>query len=477
MQAFNPYLPSYEYIPDGEPYVFGDRVYVYGSHDKFNGKYFCLNDYVCYSASIDNLAEWRYEGVIFGRADDPRTEQLYLCAPDVCQGKDGNFYFYYTGGNGVVGVAKCATPCGKFEFIGFVKDSTGRTLGQGVGDVNQFDPSIFIDDDGTILLYSGFSTTLSRMITKPHHRKIKSMGGYVAELEEDMLTIKHKPKRILKWAYSPTIGSFKGHAFFEASSMRKINGKYYLIYSSKNMHELNYAISDYPTKGFKYGGTVVSNADIFLNGKGKEGAVNYYNNNHGGMVNIKGQWYIFYHRHTNCHAFSRQGCAEKVFFDKNGHIQQAEITSCGLNDKPLVGKGTYPAYIACNLYIAPHAKQLRGRMRDEFMHIYPYITQDQPDGQVGMQYITKLTNNCVVGFKYFDFNNIKSITLKLRGDFNGSILISTDPADPQNTVPLNINSQEYTNITTPITLPNGTQPLFLKFMGKGKLDFDSFNLD
>ena len=32
-QAFNPYLPSWEYIPDGEPYVFGDRVYIYGSHD------------------------------------------------------------------------------------------------------------------------------------------------------------------------------------------------------------------------------------------------------------------------------------------------------------------------------------------------------------------------------------------------------------------------------------------------------------
>lgn len=27
-EAFNPYLPSWEYVPDGEPYVFGDRVYV-----------------------------------------------------------------------------------------------------------------------------------------------------------------------------------------------------------------------------------------------------------------------------------------------------------------------------------------------------------------------------------------------------------------------------------------------------------------
>ena len=36
-QIFNPYLPLNEYIPDGEPHVFGDRVYVYGSHDKENG--------------------------------------------------------------------------------------------------------------------------------------------------------------------------------------------------------------------------------------------------------------------------------------------------------------------------------------------------------------------------------------------------------------------------------------------------------
>ena len=40
MSAQNPYLPMWEYIPDGEPYVFADpdnpgkkRVYIYGSHD------------------------------------------------------------------------------------------------------------------------------------------------------------------------------------------------------------------------------------------------------------------------------------------------------------------------------------------------------------------------------------------------------------------------------------------------------------
>ena len=58
-QAFNPFLPSYEYIPDAEPYVFGNRVYVYGSHDRFDGEDFCMNDYVCWSAPIDDLGAWK----------------------------------------------------------------------------------------------------------------------------------------------------------------------------------------------------------------------------------------------------------------------------------------------------------------------------------------------------------------------------------------------------------------------------------
>ena len=70
-QVYNPYLPSYEYVPDGEPHAFGDRIYLYGSHDRFNGGFFCLNDYVCYSAPVDDLSAWRYEGVIYKKKQDP----------------------------------------------------------------------------------------------------------------------------------------------------------------------------------------------------------------------------------------------------------------------------------------------------------------------------------------------------------------------------------------------------------------------
>ena len=112
-QAFNPYLPSWEYIPDGEPYVFGDRVYVYGSHDYFNGYVFCMGDYVCWSAPVDDLGNWRYEGVIYPKTADPLNPEGKMClyAPDVTVGPDGRYYLYYVLDKvPVVSVAVCDTP-------------------------------------------------------------------------------------------------------------------------------------------------------------------------------------------------------------------------------------------------------------------------------------------------------------------------------------------------------------------------------
>lgn len=40
-QCLNPYLPLYEHIPDGEPHVFQNRLYIFGSHDRENGNEFC----------------------------------------------------------------------------------------------------------------------------------------------------------------------------------------------------------------------------------------------------------------------------------------------------------------------------------------------------------------------------------------------------------------------------------------------------
>ena len=66
----NPYLPLWEYIPDGEPRVFGDRVYIYGSHDRAGSDEFC--DYVlkCWSAPVSDLNNWVCHGDIFHTMPD-----------------------------------------------------------------------------------------------------------------------------------------------------------------------------------------------------------------------------------------------------------------------------------------------------------------------------------------------------------------------------------------------------------------------
>lgn len=96
-QVYNPYLPSNEYIPDGEPHVFGDRIYVFGSHDREGGTTFCELDYVVYSAPVTDLTEWKCEGTIYRAKQDPHycEERKQMYAPDVVQGTDGRYYLYY----------------------------------------------------------------------------------------------------------------------------------------------------------------------------------------------------------------------------------------------------------------------------------------------------------------------------------------------------------------------------------------------
>ena len=82
-------------MPDGEPHVFGGRLYVYGSHDRRDGTSYCQEDYVVWSAPVDDLSQWRCEGVSYHRTDDPRHAAAGgadLMAPDVAQGPDGRYY-------------------------------------------------------------------------------------------------------------------------------------------------------------------------------------------------------------------------------------------------------------------------------------------------------------------------------------------------------------------------------------------------
>ncbi|MBR4083227.1 MAG: family 43 glycosylhydrolase [Lachnospiraceae bacterium] len=461
-QAFNPYLPSWEYIPDGEPYVFGDRVYVYGSHDFYNGYVFCMGDYVCWSAPVDDLGNWRYEGVIYPRNEDPLNKDGKMClyAPDVTIGPDGRYYLYYVLDHvSVVSVAVCDTPAGRYEFYGYVHYEDGTRLGDRPGDEPQFDPGVLTEGDRTYL-YTGFCG-----------RGDKSRHGAMATvLGPDMLTIIEEPVFVAPgYEYSAGTG-FEKHAFFEAPSIRKVGDTYYFIYSSEVMHELCYATSKNPTKDFVYGGVIVSNCDMHIDTyKPADMPMAYGANNHGSIVQIKDDWYIFYHRQTNGTWYSRQGCAEKIEILADGSIPQVEITSCGLNGGPLEGKGEYPAYLACNLFYDKPSAYIGDAHA-------PKVMQDGRDGDEELGYVANITNSATAGFKYFDCQGVKEIKIWVRGYGSGTFEIKTS-WDGEVLAKLTVeNANVWEEYSSPISIPDGKQAIYITYRGPGNVSLRSFEL-
>jgi arabinoxylan arabinofuranohydrolase len=468
-QGFNPYLPSWEYTPDGEPHVFGDRVYVYGSHDRFSGHAYCLNDYVCWSAPVDDLKDWKYEGVIYAKADDPLNPDGSMClyAPDATRGPDGRYYLYYVLDKvSVVSVAVCDRPAGKYEFYGYVRHADGTRLGERPGDEPQFDPGVLTEGDRTYM-YTGFCWGNDR----------SRHGPMATVLGPDMLTIAEEPAFIAPSGPYSAGSGYEGHEYFEAASIRKRGSVYYFVYSSVVFHELCYATSEHPTKGFAYRGVIVSNADAGIDSYKPASKPMYYGgNNHGGLVEVGGDWYVFYHRHTNGTNFSRQGCAERIRFLPDGSIPQVEMTSCGLNGGPLAARGEYPASIACNLFCGLESLYTGpGAYMD---NRFPKITQDGRDGDEEPGYVANMMKGAVAGFKYFDCRGVRKVRIKARGYCKGDFEVRTSwdgPALGKITIP------DFTNVwkehSAAIAIPDGVNALYFAFVGEGNASLASFALE
>lgn len=502
-QAFNPYLPLDVYIPDGEPHVFGDRVYLFGSHDKEAGDKFCMLDYEVFSAPVDDLTDWTSKGINYRADQDPSYSEMYkyMYAPDVVQGNDGKFYLYYSlSGESFTGplrVAVCDTPDGAYEYYGTVQNSDGTVFNRNI----TFDPGM-INDDGVIRMYYGWALakeTAEEDAEQPElpeemkaiftgtneaeqmkfvemHLFNKTMeeidrepegiqGANTIVLADDMITVVGEPKRIAPGQFAAAGTNFEGHAFFEASSMRKINGTYYFIYSSERSHDLCYATSKYPDRDFVYRGVIISNGDIDIDGRLPKDRLATSGNNHGSIEYINGQWYVFYHRQTHKTSFSRQGCAEKITILEDGSIPQVEMTSCGLCSQALKTEGTYPAVIACNLTNGrmPHITP-QGSKQD-----IPYVTSNGNE-----RFIKDINYGTLIGYKYFDFSGQSDLIVTLKGSATGILYVYTDKT-LVGEIPV---SPEKKWMERRISIKShGVKSLCFKYEGTGKLQFLEFGFE
>ncbi len=424
--AQNPFLPLWEYIPDGEPYVFEDpdrpgeyRVYVYGSHDSLIDEY-CGREQVVWSASVDDLNDWRYDGIIFESKTDAEGNLLYpngqgdvLYAPDIAEvvGKDGRKTYYLYPNNQAGGrqtmVAKSDRPDGPFVTCNWDPADPRRTVG-----MFGFDPGVLVDDDGRAYGYWGFEKSFAVELDPATMASPKPGSAIVEDLVSN---------------YDQE-GVFR---FFEASSIRKIEGMYVFVYSrwtapgefglKDTNYTLAYAYSDNPLGPFTYGGTIIDGRgrDTDLDGNAVVTAT-AGGNTHGSIVEIKGQWYVVYHRQCGTDEFSRQAMVAPIDVkveDGKVVISEGEYTSEGFAINGLDPFKRYSAGIACyytgprpagedypkkvfsGSYVEAARADLDWRDRD-------MLNEAAKNPEMNANPVVNNVDGSVVGYKYFNFDGI-----------------------------------------------------------------------
>ena len=344
-KLLNPIAPPGLYIADPEVRQMPDgRIYLYGSRDE-PGNAWCSHAYHVMSSS--DFSRWDVEQFSFatkgiGKQTDYTEDVLY--APD-CIFHNGKYYLYYClaadGEN--EGVAVSDSPYGPFRD------------GQKIEGITGIDPSIFIDDDGQAYLYWG---------------QINAKG---AKLSKDMKTIEGK--------IHDQLLTYDDHFFCEGSSIRKINGIYYYVYAGNPRHKeqgcltLCYATSSSPLGPYTYRGVIIDNFGCDKN----------VGNNHGSLLEIDGQWYIFYHRATHGTNTMRKACVEPIYFNPDGTIQEAEMTTQGVG-------GPMSPFIRMD---AARACLLSGNLM---------IKVRRPVHDIPVEYLSEIRDGDYACWKYYNFD-------------------------------------------------------------------------
>ena len=445
----NPYLPMWEHIPDGEPYVFEDpdnpgkqRVYIYGSHDNLKTMY-CGRDQVVWSAPVEDLSQWRYDGVILvvdknakGEPFDAAGTADVLYAPDVTLVTDSTGKkTYYLFPNDQTGfrnglIAKSDRPNGPFKVCNWNAEDPTKVDG-----IYGFDPAAFVDDDGRVYGYWGFEHSMAAEMDPATMCTVKPG----TEVVDGMISGRNEP------------GIFR---FFEASSIRKVKDKYIFIYSRftedgefglpTSNYTLAYAYSDKPLGPWTYGGTII---DGRAREKDEQGNVIASavpdGNTHGSICEIGGQWYVFYHRQTGTDEYARQAMVAPITVKvEEGAGGKVEISEGEYNSEGFALEGLNPlerhsAGIAC--WLTGPKPAVHNWPNNTFYGSYveaSYGTESNFDAPYDLKNNTnRVVNNTdgsIVGYKYFNFDKTQGredVQLLLRlipGGGNGTITVLLD---------------------------------------------------
>lgn len=425
--AQNPIVRD-QYSADPSARVFGDRVYVFPSHDILakEGKgrvgWFCMEDYHVFSSS--NLTDWTDHGMIVQQNKVPwvRPNSYSMWAPD-CIYRNGKYYFYFpttpgdtiTYGRGfTIGVAVADKPEGPY-----IPEATP------IKGVRGIDPNVFIDKDGQAYLYW-------------------SAGNiYGAKLKENMLELDSEVK---------TLGELPSKGLKEGPYLFERNGIYYLTYPhvENKIERLEYAISDNPLGPFKVTGVIMD-----------ESPTGCWTN-HQSIIEFKGQWYLFYHDRDYSPNFdkARSIRADSMFFNDDGTIKKVKGSLRG------IGITDASKEIQIDRYSAISAEGASVDFIDTTNRFLGWKTVFNKPG-AWIQYNT-------VDFRK---NNIKTVIIKARSASGGTIQLSLNKPGNKPVAEAKIPADDaWHTIKVPVSGSlQGMQHLVISLKGDKPVELDWIN--
>lgn len=291
-----------KFTADPAPLVYDGRLFLYVGHDEFyegqdsasGGKEFNITEWLCYST--DDMKNWTDHGAVLSPADF-KWAVGEAWASQVVE-KDGKFYYYTTVQGGepyvgkAVGVAVGDSPVGPFvDAIGKPLVSDDMTDNGKRGWWNDIDPTVLIDGDEAWLCWGNGTCFLAKL--KPN----------MIELDGD-----------IKVVDVPN--------YVEGPWLHKRNGIYYLTYASfgNGSETISYATAPSMEGPWTPQGELTGNAENSFT-------------IHPGIVEFKGQPYLFYHNATleldgHKGAIGRRSvCVDSLSYNEDGtmnHVTQTK---------------------------------------------------------------------------------------------------------------------------------------------------------
>lgn len=206
VQAQNP-ITTFKGISDPHIRVFNDTIYLYSGHDSHpEDTTWVMKDWRVFTTT--NLLDWKHVNTIYPTNNYMDNESEDCWASDAAT-RNGNYYFYFSDKKRGIGVMEAKHPAGNFT------DALNKPL---VSPLH--DPTVFIDDDENKTPYIVYGD--------------KTDAYYIAELNDDMVSVAETPKPI----------TIKGEAWEKAPEwmdknyLFKYKEFYYLSWGSQ------YAISE-----------------------------------------------------------------------------------------------------------------------------------------------------------------------------------------------------------------------------------------